>query len=354
MITARGGRDALGSPWARRLGGPGAGLTLGLILGLIVLALLAVASLLLGARAITAATAWHGFVAFDPTNSDHLLIRYLRVPRALVAIVAGAALGAAGVVMQALTRNPLAEPGLLGVNAGAAAGVVVAIAGFGGSGVAGSIFGGLVGAALAGLAVVLLGGLMGRFSPVRLVLTGSALSVVLLALTQIITVNSDAEVFDRFRHWAVGSLEGRGYEVLAPVTVLVGLGLAIVAGLARALDAVVLGDDLARGLGASPAAVWSLASLAVILLAGAATAAAGPISFLGLAAPHVARAVVGPSHRWLIAYAMLIGALLMLAADCAGRLIIRSGEIDVGVMVALIGAPFFIALVRKGRLARHG
>ncbi|MDQ1152810.1 iron ABC transporter permease [Brevundimonas sp. SORGH_AS_0993] len=353
MITSQAGRGAVGSPWAHRSGGPGVGLILCLVLGLLLLALVAAASLLLGARPIGAASAWNAVVAFDPTNSDHLLIRYLRLPRTLVAIVTGAALGAAGVVMQALTRNPLAEPGLLGVNAGAAAGVVVAIAGFGGLGVAGSIFGGLVGATLAGLAVILLGGLMGRFNPVRLVLTGSALSVILLALTQIITVNSEAEVFDRFRHWAVGSLEGRGYEVLTPVTVLVGLGLAIAAALARDLDAVVLGDDLARGLGASPAVVWAMSSLAVILLAGGATAAAGPISFLGLAAPHVARAVVGPRHRWLIVYAMLTGAGLMLAADCAGRLIVRSGEIDVGVMVALIGAPFFIALVRKGRLSGH-
>ncbi|MEH0195165.1 iron ABC transporter permease [Caulobacter sp. CCNWLY153] len=322
-------------------------------LGLLLLALLALASLLLGARAITPATAWKAIVAFDPTDSDHLLIGHLRAPRALVAIVTGAALGAAGVVMQALTRNPLAEPGLLGVNAGAAAGVAVAIAGFGGAGVAGYIGGGLVGAALAGVAVFLLGGLLGRFNPVRLVLTGSALSVVLLALTQIITLNSEAEVFDRFRHWAVGSLEGRGYDVLASVTILIVLGLAIVAGLARDLDAVVLGEDLARGLGANPTTVWMMASLAVILLAGAATAAAGPISFLGLAAPHVARAVVGSSHRWLIAYAMLIAALLMLAADCAGRLVARPGEIDVGVMGALIGAPFFIALVRKGRLVGH-
>ncbi|MFT4248073.1 MAG: iron ABC transporter permease [Pseudomonas sp.] len=305
----------------------------------------------MGTRAIPLAVTWDALHAFDPANSDHLLVRLLRVPRTLIAVVVGAALGAAGAVMQALTRNPLADPGLLGVNAGAASAIVVAVAFFGVADVSGYLWFGLLGAALAGVGVYLLGGARRGIDPVRLVLAGVALTVVLQAATQLILLNSDDAVFDQYRHWSVGSLQGRGMEVLAPVTLATALGVALALALARALDAVMLGEELGHALGAHPGRVWSLAMLAVVILCSAATAAAGPLGFLGLAAPHLARRVVGPGHRWLIPYSMLVAAVGLLAADILGRIIAPPREIGVGIMAALIGAPFFVALARRRRIA---
>lgn len=320
--------------------------------GIAVVLLLTAASISTGAEYLSPRQAWNAVSGFDPADDRHLLVRYLRIPRALAALLVGAALGAAGVVMQALTRNPLADPGLLGVNAGAAAGIAIAIAFFGQTEAGSYVWFGLLGAALSGLAVYLLGGVGRGMNPVRVVLAGSALTVMFLAVTHMVTINSEAEVFDQFRHWAVGSLEGRGFAVLGAVALPIGAGLLIVAGLARRLDAVALGDDLARSLGNHPGRTWALAAFAVILLAGAATAAAGPIAFLGLIAPHAARAIAGTAHRRLLPWAMLLSAGTMIVADMAGRIVARPGEVGVGIMIALIGGPFFIALVR-GRKLTH-
>ncbi len=323
----------------------------GLLLGVSLLAVLVVVSLGVGSRTIPLALTWESLHAFDPGNSDHLLVRLLRIPRTLIALVVGCALGAAGAVMQALTRNPLADPGLLGVNAGAATAIVVAVAFFGVTDAAGYLWFALAGAGLAGGAVYLLGGARRGVDPVRLVLAGVALTVVLQALTQVTLINSDDAVFDQFRYWSVGSLQGRGMEVLGPVAVATALGGGLALVLARALDAVVLGEELGHALGAHPTRVWSLAMLAVVILSGAATAAAGPLGFLGLASPHLARRIVGPEHRWLIPYSMLTATLLLLLADILGRIIARPDEIGVGIMAALIGGPFFVALARRRRLA---
>lgn len=323
----------------------------GLLLGLLVLVLLVAASFCVGTRTIPLAVTWEALHAFDPGNSDHLLVRLLRVPRTLIAVVVGCALGAAGAVMQALTRNPLADPGLLGVNGGAATAIVVAVAFFGITDVVGYLWFALAGAALAGGGVYLLGGARRGIDPVRLVLAGVALTVVLQAVAQVILLNSDDSVFDQFRHWSVGSLQGRGQGVLLPVAVTAALGLALALVLARPLDAVMLGEELGHALGANPARVWTLAMLSVVILAGAATAAAGPLSFIGLTAPHLARRVVGPEHRWLIPYSMLVAAILLVAADTLGRIVARPGEIGVGIMAALICGPFFVALARRRRIA---
>ncbi|SEL54286.1 iron complex transport system permease protein [Pseudoxanthomonas sp. GM95] len=318
-----------------------------LLAGLVLLAVLALVSCCVGTRTLPLSVTWQAVQAFDPGNSDHLLVRLLRIPRTLIAIVVGVALGAAGAVMQALTRNPLADPGLLGINAGAATAITVAVVAFGITDVTGYLWCGLIGAALAGAGVYLLGGV----DPVRLVLAGVALTVVLQALTQVILLNSDEAVYDQFRHWSVGSLQGRGMAVFWPVAVATLLGSALALSLARPLDAVVLGEDLGHALGAHPLRVWSLAMLAVVVLAGAATAAAGPLAFVGLAAPHVARRIVGPAHRVLMPASMLIAALLLLAADVLGRVIAWPSEIGVGIMAALIGGPCFVALARQRRIA---
>ncbi|ALJ21575.1 ABC transporter permease [Microbacterium sp. No. 7] len=305
-----------------------------------------------GTRDIPIATTWQAIVAFDPESSEHLLVVNQRIPRALVSVLVGLCLGVAGAVMQALTRNPLAEPGILGVNAGAAVLIACGIAFFSLTEPVDYMWLGLLGAALAGAAVYLLGGVRRGTNPVRLVLAGAALTVVLGALTQLIIINGLEEVFDRYRHWMVGSVAGRGYEVLLPVGLLAAVGLVLAFALARPLDAAMLGEDLSRSLGGSPNRVWALAGVAVIVLAGSATAAAGPIAFLGLAAPHLARLVAGVDHRWVLPYSGLLAALLIVVADTLGRVIPPKGEVSVGIMVALLGGPFFVYLVRTRRLAQ--
>ena len=212
--------------------------------GLLVLCVLLLACMLLGvvagARPIPLATTWQAIVHFDPANSDHLLVRYLRIPRTLLAVVVGAGLGTTGAILQALTRNPLSDPGILGINAGAAVAIAGAIALFGVSDVTAYMGIGLLGATLAGAAVYLLGNLGQNGGQVRVVLAGAELTVVLMSLAQIVLVNSDEQVFDQFRHWSVGSLQGRGYAVLYPVLVLTVFGLAVALLLARALDTAAL------------------------------------------------------------------------------------------------------------------
>lgn len=323
----------------------------GLAVGVSALVALALLNVCVGARAIPVATTWQALSDFDPGSADHLLVRYLRVPRALLAILVGAALGAAGTIMQALTRNPLADPGILGVNAGTALAIVAAIALLGVHDVAGQTLSGLAGAGVAGAGAYLLGGLRRGIDPVRMVLAGAALSAVLLSLAHVIVLNSGDEIFDRFRHWAVGSLQGRGYPVLAPTAALVATGLLLAMTLAKSLDAVALGNDLGRTLGARPILVWSLSALAIVVLTGAATAAAGPIGFIGLAAPQLARAIGGPDHRRSLPCAMLAGATTLLAADSLGRVLARPNEVDAGIMTALIGGPLFVALARRRRIA---
>lgn len=325
----------------------GAGLAL---LG-IAIVVLTVVSACLGTRDIALATTWQALTDFDPTNSEHLLVRHQRLPRALLGALVGACLGVAGAIMQALTRNPLAEPGLLGVNAGAAFLIACAIAFVGVGSVSEYLGFGLVGAAMAAALVFGLGG-RGGTNPVRLVLAGASVSVVLSAATQLVLLNSSEQTFDRYRHWMVGSLAGRGWDTLAVILVPVLLGLLIAAVMAKSLDAVVLGEDLGRSLGARPGLTWSFAGLAVIVLAGTATAAAGPITFLGLATPHLARILVGVSHKWVLPYAALLSAALILAADTLGRVLPERGEISVGIMAALIGGPFFVLMARRRKLVR--
>ena len=307
-----------------------------------------VLSIVVGTRDISLETIWQALTAFDPTNTEHLLIRQSRIPRALNAVVVGLALGTAGTIMQSLTRNPLAEPGLLGINSGAAAAIAVGISLFGIVSVTGYLVLGLIGAAASAL-VFLLGGVRKGTNPVRLVLSGAALTAVLASLTQIVLLNSPENVYDRYRHWMVGSLAGRGTDVLVAVTALVAVGLVMAYALSRSLDVVSLGEDAGRALGASPNRVWVLAGL-VVVLAGAATAGAGPIVFLGLAAPHLARMMVGVDHRWLLPYSAAIASVMITAADVLGRVLAPPAEIPVGIMVAIIGGPFFIALVRRRKL----
>lgn len=325
---------------------------LALAAGLVALAVLAVLSVAVGSRPVPLDTVRDALAAFDATLGDHLIVRELRIPRTLLGVLVGAALGVAGAVMQAVTRNPLAEPGLLGVNAGASVAVVVAIAWFGVTTPAGYLWFALAGAAGASVLVFGLGGAFGTGSdPVRLVLAGAALSVVFGAFTHAVTI-SYPDVFASFRFWTVGSLEGRGWAVLLPTAVVVGAGLVLAQSLSGALDVTSLGADLSRAVGASARRTWVLGMVAVVLLAGGATAAAGPIAFVGLAAPHVARLVVGPAHRWIVAFSGLLGALVLLASDVVGRVVAFPSEVQTGIVSALVGGPLFVALVRRRRIAQ--
>ncbi|WP_373744924.1 FecCD family ABC transporter permease [Achromobacter insuavis] len=314
---------------------------------MIAIALLALASLMAGARPLSLATVEHALTAFDAGDNEHLLLRHLRLPRTVLALVAGGALGVAGALMQTLTRNPLADPGLLGVNAGAAAAIAAAMALGAAHGPARQVMAGFAGAAGDGALVYAIGGLHRAHDPLRLVLAGAAISAILLAVTQLITLNSEERVFDQFRHWVVGSLQGRSGQVLVAVLPAVALGAVGALALARALDALALGQDLGKSLGARPRLVWIGTAVVIVLLAGAATAAAGPLAFIGLAAPHVARHVCGPGHRRVIPCAALVGACLLLAADTLGRVIAAPDEISAGIMAAVLGGPLFVALARR-------
>lgn len=315
------------------------------------LVVLLVASLAIGSRLIPTGTVMDALTNFDPGSDDQLVIRFSRLPRTLIGVLAGAALGLAGVLTQSLTRNALAEPGTLGVNAGAAVGVIIGLIATGGASIVVYVWFAFAGAALTSVLVHRLGR-TGRsgVDPARLVLAGAALSIVLSALTRALILSADATVYESFRSWATGSLQGRGWESLPVVGTCLVVGLLISLALAGPLDSVSLGTDMATALGVNIRLTWTLANAAIVVLAGGATAACGPIAFIGLASPHIARAVSGPNHRLLLPVSALLAAVLLLLADVIGRIVVFPGEIGAGVMTALIGTPFFIHLVRRGRV----
>ncbi|MDJ0338069.1 iron chelate uptake ABC transporter family permease subunit [Cryobacterium sp. PH31-O1] len=324
---------------------------IGFVVAFVLLGLSIVASLLVGTREIGLSTVIDALVNPDKNLTDHTVILDLRVPRTVVGLLAGLALGLAGALMQGVTRNPLADPGLLGVNAGASLFVVAGIAWFGVTSSLGYVWFAFAGAAVAATIVYLIGSL-GRegATPVKLALAGTALTAAFTSLITIVLL-ADTEAFDRYRFWAAGSLVARGLDAALPLApfILVGAILAIVA--ARMLNALALGDDLARGLGQNLVIARIVCAVAIVLLCGSATAMAGPIVFVGLAVPHVARWITGPDYRLIIAFSALFGPTLLVAADVLGRVIAQPGEIEAGLIVAFLGAPVLIALVRRVKLA---
>jgi iron complex transport system permease protein len=321
----------------------------GLVAALVLLALCCVCSLALGSLAIPLAEVIRAFTHHDGSDA-HAIVRDLRVPRTELGLLVGAALGAAGALMQGTTRNPLAEPGILGINAGAAFAVVCAIRFAGVSSVTAYAVFALAGAGVAAVLVFALGASgRGGPTPVRLALAGAVLTALLVSLTSAVLVFS-AQTLDEFRFWVVGSLSGRDADVTLSVLPVIAAGALIALGAGRWLNALALGDDVARGLGQNVTRARLVAGAGFVLLAGGAVAAAGPIAFVGLAVPHVARGLVGPDYRWIVPYSMVLGAVLLLASDIVGRLVARPAELQVGVVTALVGAPFFIWLVRRRRL----
>jgi iron complex transport system permease protein len=322
---------------------------LGLLVTLGALLLVSLVSVWVGTRGIPFASTWD--LLWRPDGSEaSVIVHDYRIPRTLLGLLVGAALGLSGALMQALTRNPLADPGLLGVNLGASAGVVVAIAFMGVAAPLGYVWFALAGAAAASVGVYLLGS-SGRklATPDRLVVAGAAVTAVLYAFNWGVLL-FDPEAFDQFRYWTVGSLAGRYYDIVLLILPFVSLGLILALVLAPSLNALAMGDQVGRALGVNVARTRVLAALAVMLLCGAATAAAGPISFVGLAVPHIARFVVGPDQRWVFAYSMLLAPVLLIGSDVLGRVLGAPGEVQVGIVTAFIGAPLFIALCRRRKL----
>lgn len=321
-----------------------------LLPGLLVCAALLVAALLwsitLGAADITPEVVYEALFRFDAQNFDHLIIQTVRLPRVLAGVVVGAALAVAGALMQGLTRNPLADSGLLGINSGASFAVVLAVYMLGNPPLSVYALFAFVGAGAAAALVYLIGSL-GRspMTPLRLTLAGVILTAFLSSFTSALLIG-DQQTLDRIRFWTVGSLAGREMPLLAQTVPYIALGLVGALLISRQITTISLGDDVASGLGQNTLWVKGIAALLVVLLAGGAVALAGPVGFVGLVVPHVVRFLVGIDYRWVLPYSALCGALLVTVADVGARVIIRPQELPVGVVMALVGAPFFIWLAR--------
>lgn len=309
-----------------------------------------VASLALGSHGLAPAEVWDALVR-GGTSEGAVIVRDLRVPRTVLGLVVGAALGLAGALMQALTRNPLADPGLLGVEAGAAAAVVTAIALLGLRTPGEFVAFALVGAAVVAALVHAVGAGRNGTDPVRLVLAGAAVSAVLYAYIEAVIL-LDPAAFTAFRSWRYGAIAGRDAGDLLVVGPLLFLGAVVALGLGQALNAAALGDDVGAGLGVSLRRTRVLAAAAVAVLCGAATALAGPIAFIGLAVPYVARLLVGADLRWVLVLSLPLGAVALLAADVMGRVVGSPGEVSVGIVTAAVGGPLFVLLVRRRRIPR--
>ncbi|MFD4636946.1 FecCD family ABC transporter permease [Lentzea sp. NPDC058436] len=327
-----------------------AGLVWGIVAGFAVLVGLAVCSLIVGSKDVGVLEAL-ALVHHDDGTDLAYIVRELRLPRTLLALVIGAALGLAGALMQSLTRNPLADPGLLGVEIGAATAVVVAISLLGVTAPGGYVWFALAGAATVAIVVYLLGSRGRGSTPERMVLAGAAVTAVLGAFVGIVLL-IDGQTFDRYRFWIIGSLAGRGFDVLWQTGPLMVLGAVVALLLGRSLNALALGDETGRALGVRIERIRLGGAVAVTLLCGAATAAAGPIGFVGLAVPHVARLITGPDNRWVLPYSALLGPVLVLGADVVGRVAAAPGELEVGIVMAFVGAPVFIALARRRRITQ--
>ncbi|MGO1183939.1 MAG: FecCD family ABC transporter permease [Micrococcaceae bacterium] len=317
----------------------------GLVAALVALIVLAVLSIMVGSKAIAPSVIWDAL--FDASaDPDHFSIRDYRLPRTLVGLVVGAALGIAGAVIQALTRNPLADPGILGVHAGASLSVTVAVGVLGVTSIQGYLWFAFAGAFVVTIMVIALGSTRQGQSPVIMVLAGVCVSAVLGGAREALQL-TNPDAFDAMRSWNAGSILGRPLDLMWPVLPFFALALILAFAVAGPLNALALGDELAVAQGVQLVRTRVMAVIALTLLAGGATAIAGPIGFVGLMVPHVARWFVGPDQRWIFAYSIVLAPGLLLASDILGRIVMRPSEIPVGVVTAFVGAPVLIALVRR-------
>ncbi|GGS52170.1 MULTISPECIES: iron ABC transporter permease [Streptomyces] len=318
------------------------------LLSVLALAAVMVASVAFGSRDVPWSDVVAAFGGADDTLGRAAATK--RIPRTVLAVVIGAALGLAGGVMQGVTRNPLADPGILGVNMGASLAVVTAVAFFGLTSPTGYIWVAIAGAALSALFVYTVGTLgRGGATPLKLALAGAATSAAFASLVSAIILPRN-DIAGSFKLWQIGGVGGASFERIAQVAPFLAVGFAVCLLSARALNSLALGDELAAGLGERVAVARAVAALGAVLLCGAATAVAGPIGFVGLVVPHTCRLLVGVDHRWLLPLSTVLGGVLLTAADVVGRIVARPSEIDVGIVTALIGAPFFIYIVRRQKV----
>ena len=314
--------------------------------GVVAVLLAVLLSLAVGARAVAPSTVVDALL-HGGHSDDAEVIRDLRVPRTLIGLMVGAALALAGTALQGITRNPIADPGILGISQGASVGVVLSIAFAGVHTLTGYVWYAFAGAGLASVAVYAIAARgRGGATPVKLALGGAAINALLVSVTMAV-LTTDAATMDEFRFWQVGSIAGRDAQVAGQVWPFLLVGTVLVVSVARGLDALALGEDVAKGLGQNIAAVRILGGVGATVLTGVGVAAAGPIAFVGLAVPHIARAIVGSDHRWVLPMAALIGPVMLLVSDVVGRIVFPPGEVPAGVMTALIGVPFLVTLVRR-------
>ncbi|NHC22275.1 iron ABC transporter permease [Nocardioides sp. IC4_145] len=327
---------------------PGRSRALWLVLGLLALLGLALLSVAVGSRPV----GWSDITAALGGSSDTLAEAAVtkRIPRTLLAVAVGAALGLAGAVMQGVTRNPLADPGILGVNMGASLAVITGIAWFGLTAAASFVWAAIAGAALSAVFVYAVGSLgRGGATPLKLALAGTATSAAFASfITAVVLPRND--IAGGVRSWQIGGVGGASFDTITLVLPFLLVGLLVCLVSARGLNSLALGDDVAAGLGERVALTRGAAAVGAVLLCGAATAAAGPIGFVGLVVPHLCRLLVGVDHRWLLPSSAVVGAALLTGADVVGRIVARPSEIDVGIITALIGAPFFIHVVRRQKV----
>ncbi|GAA2258484.1 iron ABC transporter permease [Streptomyces atrovirens] len=305
-------------------------------------------SLALGSRDVAWADVWAALGGAEGTLEEAAVAN--RIPRTLLAVTVGAALGLSGAVMQGVTRNPLADPGILGVNMGASLAVVTGVAHFGLASVSGYIWTAMTGAALTAGFVYAVGSLgRGGATPLKLALAGAAISAALASLVSAVVLPRN-DISDTFRLWQIGGVGGATHAQLGSVVPFLAAGFVICLASARALNSLALGDELAAGLGERVALVRAVAALGAVVLCGASTAVAGPIAFVGLVVPHACRLLAGVDHRWTLPFSALGGAVLLTAADVVGRVVARPAEIEVGIVTAIVGAPFFIHIVRRQKV----
>jgi iron complex transport system permease protein len=343
------------APGATQLRGPGRqtgtrGRVLWLLVLLAALAMIVLASLAVGARNVPLPTVLDALFHYNPENGDHAVVMS-RLVRTVAGLVVGLALGLAGTAMQGVARNPLADPGILGINAGASLAVVAGIFFLGAAGVSSYLWFAFAGSAVAAVAVYAVASL-GRSgaTPVKLALAGAAMAAGMGSLMSAMLVTSQ-DSLDLFRTWQVGALAGKSWDSILAVLPFVVLGAVILLATGKLLNTLALGDDMARGLGQRPGVGRAISGVGIVLLCGSATALAGPIGFIGLVVPHLLRGLVGPDYRWLLPLSMVAAPSVLLLADVAGRVILLPGEVPAGILAAMIGAPVFIAVVRRGKQA---
>ena len=323
----------------------------GLVVGLVLVILVGILSLRIGARSISTTNVWDAIFNFDAQSYDQTVVRSLRLPRTVIALAVGGCLGVAGAVMQAVTRNPLADPSILGVSSGASFAIVAAV-----------FYGGLIHAyqyvwfafagALVASVLVFIVGSVGRDgpSPVKLALAGIVVSQLLAAWTSAMLL-LDKQTFEQVRFWFAGSVAGRPLDVFWTVAPFLIGGTMMCMFMGHQLNVLSLGDEAAQSLGMRTTRIRLISSILVVIITGAAVSTAGPIGYVGLAIPHMVRSVIGPDYRWILPYSLISGAIFLTCADIIGRVVMRPGELEVGIVTAIVGAPFLVYLARQRTVA---